>query len=274
VGDAEPALGEERSWIGVVPVGEQQARGRGAARESFTAAVVSKMKRALVLGASALLILALNQNAIRELDVSQLLAKPVIVIQSSDNVTKLLGALLRGLRATAKITYQAVLLENLGVTLTLWSTCGLSRGGLYGEWQGVICTGENSSQVQKYLQQLWNTILLIALLLCTGVIVQAQRQSRQGLLEQDTELDLKQHILRRLSALKTRRYHPGKPLQNQACEIDSCAVCLDQFHKSQWLRVLPCSHEFHRDCVDPWLLLQQTCPLCKHNILGKSSTRA
>ena len=81
-----------------------------------------QMKRALVLGASALLILALNQNAIREvgepcsptstlgallphsqllffcpvqLDVSQLLAKPVIVIQSSDNVTRLLGALLR-----------------------------------------------------------------------------------------------------------------------------------------------------------------------------------
>lgn len=30
-----------------------------------------------------------------QLDVSQLLAKPVIVIQSSDNVTRLLGALLR-----------------------------------------------------------------------------------------------------------------------------------------------------------------------------------
>jgi len=118
-----------------------------------------------------------------------------------------------------------------GVTLTLWSTCGLSRGGLYGEWQGVICTGENSSQVQvrqenpqaslwpllsvtiagdeaggeagvscsppeclvvlslqKYLQQLWNTILLVALLLCTGVIVQAQRQSRQGLSERDAEV--------------------------------------------------------------------------------------
>ncbi|KAM6119901.1 LOW QUALITY PROTEIN: RING finger protein 215 [Phoenicopterus ruber ruber] len=268
VGDAEPELVAADSWIGVVPVGEEPAEvPRGAKEESFTAAVVSKMKRALVLGASALLILALNQNAIRELDVSQLLAKPVIVIQSSDNVTKP-GALLRGLRATAKITYQAVLLENLGVTLTLWSTCGLSRGGLYGEWQGVICTGENSSQVQKYLQQLWNTILLIALLLCTGVIVQAQRQSRQDPSEQDAELDLKQHIRRRLSALKTRRYHPGKPLRSRACEIDSCAVCLDQFHKSQWLRVLPCSHEFHRDCVDPWLLLQQTCPLCKRNILG------
>ncbi|NWU82544.1 RN215 protein, partial [Onychorhynchus coronatus] len=296
VGEAEPELDSADSWIGVVPVGtEEPPEGpRGAKEESFTTAVVTKMKRALVLGASALLILALNQNAIREvgqclwgagtgsgppdgsapvplqLDVSQLLAKPVIVIQSSDNVTRLLGALLRGLRATAKITYQAVLLENLGVTLTLWSTCGLSRGGLYGEWQGVICPGESSSQVQKYLQQLWNTILLIALLLCTGVMVQAQRQSRQDLSERDAELDLKQHIRRRLLALKTRRYHPGKPPRSQACEIDSCAVCLDQFHKSQWLRVLPCSHEFHRDCVDPWLLLQQTCPLCKHNILGEN----
>uniref|UniRef100_A0A8C3UUL7 RING-type domain-containing protein n=1 Tax=Catharus ustulatus TaxID=91951 RepID=A0A8C3UUL7_CATUS len=121
---------------------------------------------------------------------------------------------------------------------------------------------------QKYLQQLWNTILLIALLLCTGVMVQAQRQSRQDLSERD--LDLKQHIQRRLLALKTRRYHPGKQPRTQACEIDSCAVCLDQFHKSQWLRVLPCSHEFHRDCVDPWLLLQQTCPLCKRNILGEN----
>ncbi|XP_041878794.1 RING finger protein 215 [Corvus kubaryi] len=274
VGDVEPELGAADSWIGVVPVGtEEPAEGpRGAKEESFTTAVVTKMKRALVLGASALLILALNQNAIRELDVSQLLAKPVIIIQSSDNVTRLLGALLRGLRATAKITYQAVLLENLGVTLTLWSTCGLSRGGLYGEWQGVICPGESSSQVQKYLQQLWNTILLIALLLCTGVMVQAQRQSRQDLSERDAELDLKQHIRQRLSALKMRRYHPGKPPRSRACEIDSCAVCLDQFHKSQWLRVLPCSHEFHRDCVDPWLLLQQTCPLCKRNILGNCCT--
>ncbi|XP_039361839.1 RING finger protein 215 isoform X3 [Mauremys reevesii] len=230
MGDAEPELQGEDSWIAVVPVGEEQAEiPRGSTEESFTAAVVNKMKRALVLGASALLILALNQNTIRELDVSQMLSKPVIVIQTSDNVTRLLGALLRGLRVTAKITYQAMLLENLGVTLTLWSTCGLSRGGLYGEWQGVICTGENSSRVQ---------------------------------------LDLKQHILRRLSALKTRRYHPGKHPWSQARDIDSCVVCLDQFHKNQCLRVLPCSHEFHRDCVDPWLLLQQTCPLCKHNILG------
>ncbi|XP_053135477.1 RING finger protein 215 isoform X1 [Hemicordylus capensis] len=234
VGDTDPKLEDAESWIGVVPVGEEQAEvPRGSKEESFTTAVVNKMKRALVLGASALLILALNQNALRELDVSQVLSKPVIVIQTSENVTRLLGALLRGLRATAKITYQAVLLENVGLTLTLWSTCGLSRGGLYGEWQGVICTGENSSRVQRYLQQLWNAILLIALVLSTGVIVQAQRQSRHSQLDQDSELDLKQHIERRLLALKTRRYHPGRPPRSWAHEIDSCAICLDRFHKNQ-----------------------------------------
>ncbi|XP_028905285.1 RING finger protein 215 [Ornithorhynchus anatinus] len=229
------------------------------------------MKRALVLGASALLILALNQNAIRELDVSQVPSKPVIVVQTSDNVTKLLAALLRGLQATAEITYQAMLLENVGVTLTLWSTCGLSRGGLYGEWQGVICPEEAGSRGQKCLQQLWNTILLVALLLGTGLVVQAQRQSRHHPPDRDDQgspLDLKQRILRRLSALKTRRYHPGRQPRAHVPDIQTCAVCLDRFCKNQFLRVLPCLHEFHRDCVDPWLLLQQTCPLCKHNILG------
>lgn len=47
------------------------------------------------------------------------------------------------------------------------------------------------------------------------------------------QLDLKQLIRRRLLALKTRRYNPGKALRSRACEIDSCAVCLDQFSKSQ-----------------------------------------
>ncbi|XP_069070730.1 RING finger protein 215 isoform X1 [Pleurodeles waltl] len=270
VGDTDLLVADEESWIGVVPVGEEQGEFKITNRieESFTASVMNKMKRALVLGASALLLLALNQSTVRELDVSQVLSKPVIVIQASENVTKLLSALLRGLRATTKITYKAALLENLGLTLTLWSTCGRSRGGLYGEWQGVICTGETSSQVQKYLQQLWNTILLVSLIVCTGVIVHVQRRSRLQLLNPDPELDLRQHILRRLSALKTRRYHPPKCHRTHTPDIENCAVCLDQFHKNECLRVLPCLHRFHRDCVDPWLLLHYTCPLCKYNILG------
>ena len=35
------------------------------------------------------------------------------------------------------------------------------------------------------------------------------------------------------------------------------------------------SHEFHKNCVDPWLKIKQTCPLCKDNITkeeGNSTT--
>ncbi|XP_022608508.1 RING finger protein 215 isoform X2 [Seriola dumerili] len=261
---------EQELWIGVVPVDMDDSKASTGNQESFADAMVNKMKRALVLGASALIILALNQNTVSEMDLSQVLSKPIIVIQTSENVTKLIGALLRGLQATAKITYRTILQDNLGATLTLWSSCGRSRGGRYGEWQGVICTGETNSQVQKYLQQLWDTVLLVALILSTGVIVQARWQHQDHQLNDDLELLPKQDVLKTMSSLKTKTYRQPKPWcdTSQPLETDNCAVCLEPFNNNQCLRVLPCLHEYHRDCVDPWLLLQHTCPLCKRSILS------
>ncbi|XP_045605373.2 E3 ubiquitin-protein ligase ZNRF3 [Procambarus clarkii] len=46
-----------------------------------------------------------------------------------------------------------------------------------------------------------------------------------------------------------------------------CVVCLEEYRPHQELRVLPCKHEFHRACVDPWLLQHRTCPLCNYNII-------
>ncbi|CAI6340657.1 unnamed protein product [Periconia digitata] len=43
-----------------------------------------------------------------------------------------------------------------------------------------------------------------------------------------------------------------------------CSICTDDFEKGQDLRVLPCNHKFHPECVDPWLLnVSGTCPLCR-----------
>ncbi|TNN65007.1 E3 ubiquitin-protein ligase RNF43 [Liparis tanakae] len=47
-----------------------------------------------------------------------------------------------------------------------------------------------------------------------------------------------------------------------------CAICLEDFQDGQHLRIISCAHEFHKDCVDPWLLQHRTCPLCMHNIMG------
>lgn len=42
----------------------------------------------------------------------------------------------------------------------------------------------------------------------------------------------------------------------------SCPICTDDFVKGQDLRVLPCNHKFHPECIDPWLVnVSGTCPL-------------
>ena len=42
----------------------------------------------------------------------------------------------------------------------------------------------------------------------------------------------------------------------------ACSVCTDDFVKGQDIRVLPCQHKFHPECIDPWLLnVSGTCPL-------------
>lgn len=42
----------------------------------------------------------------------------------------------------------------------------------------------------------------------------------------------------------------------------SCPICTDDFVKGQDIRLLPCNHQFHPDCIDPWLVnVSGTCPL-------------
>ncbi|KAI9121461.1 hypothetical protein K1719_008494 [Acacia pycnantha] len=48
-----------------------------------------------------------------------------------------------------------------------------------------------------------------------------------------------------------------------------CAVCLSEFSANDKLRLLPtCSHAFHIDCIDTWLLSNSTCPLCRGTLFS------
>lgn len=44
----------------------------------------------------------------------------------------------------------------------------------------------------------------------------------------------------------------------------TCPICLSDYQPKETLRSIPdCNHYFHADCIDEWLKLNGTCPLCR-----------
>ncbi|XP_010255196.1 PREDICTED: E3 ubiquitin-protein ligase ATL9-like [Nelumbo nucifera] len=52
-----------------------------------------------------------------------------------------------------------------------------------------------------------------------------------------------------------------------------CAICMEGFRPSEWVRAMPrCKHVFHYLCVDPYLIRDQTCPICKRDFAKEFPT--
>ncbi|KAH6785276.1 RING/U-box superfamily protein, partial [Perilla frutescens var. hirtella] len=57
---------------------------------------------------------------------------------------------------------------------------------------------------------------------------------------------------------------PNPQAGSKASDDDlTCSVCLEQVTAGELIRSLPCLHQFHVNCIDPWLRQQGTCPVCK-----------
>lgn len=97
-------------------------------------------------------------------------------------------------------------------------------------------------------------LLVVFTFYCRGGRGQARAEAEE---RQETEAVVKR--------LPTRLFILDQMLEDN--ERPACAVCLDDFEMDDELRILACKHEFHRQCVDPWLFEHHTCPLCKSDIL-------
>ena len=87
--------------------------------------------------------------------------------------------------------------------------------------------------------------------------------------------------IRRSRLIKIRgNFHRNWSLVNWHCNLSSVGICLDTFKDGDELRPLPCSHCFHRACVDEWLLgfksdertFTNNCPCCRQDISPGCST--
>lgn len=97
-----------------------------------------------------------------------------------------------------------------------------------------------------------------------------ERVARQELIEsilrqlQELQVDMRsQQPLGRDATrnLPTRKYREGEE------KIERCAICVEDFKDGDTLRVLPCEHGFHKECIDEWLINHSSlCPLCKFEV--------
>ncbi|KAK7243294.1 hypothetical protein RIF29_38087 [Crotalaria pallida] len=46
----------------------------------------------------------------------------------------------------------------------------------------------------------------------------------------------------------------------------TCSICISDYKESETLRMMPkCCHYFHRDCLDTWLKVKGSCPICRYS---------
>lgn len=71
-------------------------------------------------------------------------------------------------------------------------------------------------------------------------------------------------ICKRSSATDFEKLTPLS-VQTESDPPASC-YCLEDTKPGDVIRELPCLHRFHQACVDPWLKLHPTCPLCRRDV--------
>lgn len=55
---------------------------------------------------------------------------------------------------------------------------------------------------------------------------------------------------------------------------ESCCVCLSRLKGRDDISVLPCLHEFHRECINRWFnVCRKTCPICRLSMEGEEKVR-
>jgi hypothetical protein len=89
-------------------------------------------------------------------------------------------------------------------------------------------------------------------------------------------------VRKAISSLPCRRFvMPPTPADggesgNGGDEGPTCSICLGEFGEGEEVRLLPCMHEFCKDCIDSWILRQgiaASCPLCKRMLIPRRPAR-
>lgn len=58
----------------------------------------------------------------------------------------------------------------------------------------------------------------------------------------------------------------GKSRRVPGPNDECCWICLSEYNSEETIRCIPeCKHCFHADCIDEWLRMNITCPVCRNS---------
>ncbi|XP_068646102.1 receptor homology region, transmembrane domain- and RING domain-containing protein 2-like [Aristolochia californica] len=135
-----------------------------------------------------------------------------------------------------------------------------------GESQVCLATKET---IQTMLTMSLISLIVIASILALFLFARNLRARRRLRIRHHSSTISNQMV----KDLPCFKFNPSSPFSNHT--IETCTICLEDYKNGDILRVLPCQHEFHALCVDPWLTKWGAfCPLCKHDLqAGKLNQR-
>ncbi len=86
---------------------------------------------------------------------------------------------------------------------------------------------------------------------------------------------LYEHIVknnRKMSKKILKRLKSSIVIGNDQTIPKTCSICLENFNIGETIHELPCHHEYHKECVDTWLLEHSdTCPLCRISVTNETT---
>jgi len=48
--------------------------------------------------------------------------------------------------------------------------------------------------------------------------------------------------------------------------LSTCTICLEEFLKGEEIKMIPCLHFYHSECIDEWFKRSDCCPICNFHV--------